>query len=1494
MSKRRKAQRYRDLTCPRTRTSCLADGTRIVTVGSHVLVYPPPDGGGAAPPPPDAGSKAHPREKSAATGAVTTFEEHPLCGGFSDDSFKHYSLGVGLYFKGVRLLALVFALCALIQLPAVVLPLLVTWDSYSVTHSGMYFERTTVGNFGALLVTTTTGNASSTAASNLTSSLSSGDSQNWGNLIPSTLNRADMSLILSCLDTLSCLVLLVFCYWLRNRQQSEARAYSRREITVRKYTVEVSNLPPYFHDRHKLAQWFETRFGKVVDVCIAFDQHDLLDAYRTRGRIRKDIDMAVSHGEGARIDAMYDTLAKLDARIDVLQRDIPLRKTLCAFVSFEFQESRIACEKAFSHLWIRQLAGKLTNTTATTSATTAGAEKSQTKAKGLSAFTASFSVAASSGNGEDPNKSLLFGSARRVLYVSQAPEPSNIIFRNLRYSVGNKRMRKVVTLLATLLLLLVSVLAVYIAQRFQGEVDTTSVTCARDITAEDVRADSSLRDCFCYELGTTRALDALRSHGIDCGEWLRSYALAQGLSVLAVFVIVLINFILKAVIKALTLFEKHASLTRMQESVTNKLFVGLLLNTGVVLLVVNMQPARYAADLGFSLAFDGKYEDFVFEWFVHVGAPIILTMILNTINPHFLPLLKVPWRSWRRRWLCPPRRTDSQSVWNERYGGEPFELAERYAVLLNTMFVVLLYSGGMPLLLVIGAVTYALTYLFDRVSFLRLYRIPPRFDHSLAMYTTELLPYAIALHLCFTAWFLSAPPLVDTARDAAAENELLLENYKVNTIADRLGRWSIAPTLGLLAAVVAYLMLFRLGGGLVALVKWACSASSSSSSATEAKRDGMAADAQRFVPYSVARRTVTLETYHPHGSPFYHDAFLRTPSRKMLKIPAPLHVLAERAKKAAEKAQAEAELKALKKTQQEQVNAARAGADPQQIAQANASRSTVIAPPSVLHHLRGGSPSSPGSSGQGSPSAPVRARPPLPTGAAAAAAAAAAMKLEDVAEADVDTDADVEDDDDGEHAVVIKVVPTPRAGNARGTGAGGSGPGAASTVPNGLNAGDANALPLSPRRGPKQDRAASMGVDQRKSMVLSAAELSAIKESAKAAAKENGKRRLKGAVSNAGLVTDAQLSSPLVSEKKPKKKVLKPAQPKQGPSVIELPPLAPTASSASAGAAFAAPNMSPRAQQAAHLISGATVVLDIPSEEAEMLQANVEQSLRSPGEGMAAAGGQAQSLQAWQDTETPAAAQQDAALEHEESDEHEDEDSDDEEDDDFDGAAPSPHDEMEPRPFTAHLQHHAHLSLPTADPLLPLVTAEVHRLRSQLVEETARAQQARSRTPILEGGGCPRGGGGGSEAKPPSSRATGAGANGRRVADASSMAWGPTFASADGPSSPSHGTAHLPAGHPGFGASAAAAGHGDGGDAGDHGERDVLYSDEDGGDGASGDDGAVSDADLELSSIGGDLYEPQLVPTPCPNDACGRTLELVDTGAPQMYHCPFCATPFIM
>lgn len=797
LSKRRKAQRYRDLTCPRTRTSRLADGTRIVTVGSHVLVYPAT---GSV----EEGAKKHPKNSSAAAGAVTTFEEHPLFG-FPDDSIKHYSLGVGLYFKGLRFLAYIFAACAVLTLPTVILAVMSNPGNGS--SSGMYFEKTTVGNFGSRLTTNSTAELT------------------WGSDLANAFSRGQLVLLISSLDAAVCVLLLAFCVWLSHRQTTEARAYSKREITVKKYSVEVVGLPKHYHDRFKLAMWFQDRFGPVVDCAIAFDQHDLLDLYRSRGTTRKDIDMAVTHGESARLDQLYESLAKIDNRIHLVQQDLAHRRTLGAYVTFESQASRIACEKAFSNYWIKSLAGKLKSSTSPDGTTATGPAK-----------------------GVNTSKSLLFGKGQHVLRVRQAPEPSNILFKNLKYTRRQKLVRRALTFVATGVIIFLSVGVVYLAQRFQN--DST---------------DSSNEECSTLD---------------------NSCAIARGLSVLSAVTIVVVNLILKLVTKSLTKFEKHHSLTRMQESITNKLFVGLFLNTAVVLLIVNTYFKSNVSQFGLSIAFDGIYTDFDYEWAVHVGASIILTMVLNTVNPHLLPFMMVPWRKWRRNTCCVPSRHQPQSVWNARYAGEEFELAERYAVLLNTLFVTLLYAGGMPLLVPIAALTFALTYLMDRVSFLRLYRIPPRFDQSLAMYTTTLLPYAIFMHLAFTMWFLSAPILHETHLEVGQSGAS--GDYSASGWTTRLLRWSTLPVLVLLLLVAAYLLVFRLGR----------SAMRACMDVDETAEVG--GDSSKFVPYSVARRTVTLETYHPHGSPYYHDAFIRTPSRKMMKIPTPLHVLQDQARAAAQ------------------------------------------------------------------------------------------------------------------------------------------------------------------------------------------------------------------------------------------------------------------------------------------------------------------------------------------------------------------------------------------------------------------------------------------------------------------------------------------------------------------------------------------------------------------------------------------------------------------
>lgn len=136
----------------------------------------------------------------------------------------------------------------------------------------------------------------------------------------------------------------------------------------------------------------------------------------------------------------------------------------------------------------------------------------------------------------------------------------------------------------------------------------SSQQCTSGITPAMVEEDESLKDCFCYNLGTARSTESNNVYGIDCSSSLTSYLLPRGLSILSVVTIVVVNFVLKSIIKTLTQFEKHHSLTRQQESITNKLFVGLFLNTAIVLLVVNMQFQHYVARVGFNLRFNGVYE----------------------------------------------------------------------------------------------------------------------------------------------------------------------------------------------------------------------------------------------------------------------------------------------------------------------------------------------------------------------------------------------------------------------------------------------------------------------------------------------------------------------------------------------------------------------------------------------------------------------------------------------------------------------------------------------------------------------------------------------------------------------------------------------------------------------------------------------------------------------------------------------------------------------
>jgi len=65
----------------------------------------------------------------------------------------------------------------------------------------------------------------------------------------------------------------------------------------------------------------------------------------------------------------------------------------------------------------------------------------------------------------------------------------------------------------------------------------------------------------------------------------------------------------------------------------------------------------------------------------------------------------------------------------------------------------MLFSGGMPILYPIGLFSFFLTYWVDKILFVTVYRIPPRYDKGLAVRARRLISIAMIMHFMF-AWYM--------------------------------------------------------------------------------------------------------------------------------------------------------------------------------------------------------------------------------------------------------------------------------------------------------------------------------------------------------------------------------------------------------------------------------------------------------------------------------------------------------------------------------------------------------------------------------------------------------------------------------------------------------------------------------------------------------------------------------------------------------------------
>lgn len=92
-------------------------------------------------------------------------------------------------------------------------------------------------------------------------------------------------------------------------------------------------------------------------------------------------------------------------------------------------------------------------------------------------------------------------------------------------------------------------------------------------------------------------------------------------------------------------------------------------------------------------------------------------------------------------------RKVTQAQLEALYTGPDLFLDERYAQMLTAIFVCTAYSTGIPLLMPICVLFFAVLYWVDKYMFVNVYRTPPRYAWHLAERSSSLLPYAVLIHL---------------------------------------------------------------------------------------------------------------------------------------------------------------------------------------------------------------------------------------------------------------------------------------------------------------------------------------------------------------------------------------------------------------------------------------------------------------------------------------------------------------------------------------------------------------------------------------------------------------------------------------------------------------------------------------------------------------------------------------------------------------------------
>ena len=575
----------------------------------------------------------------------------------------------------------------------------------------------------------------------------------------------------------ACTIFVIFAWlWLRKFQTRETVSLDRSTVSASDYTLCVRGIPPDISEDALMEHFQRVAGGEpVAEVHLAFANSKEISLYFHRGklmkkrydvvqRIRYELTRQRFFSEGIgdndpngtwhkppknpqktskRLAKLHAERTKLTAQIRladekrerIIAKDGDQSKAIQAFVTYQTESAFIRAITEYQLSWFQSLG-----------------------------FCCCY-----------PKKLKLRGHRLRV---SQAPEPSTIIWENLEYSSASRFLRQCLTGIVALLATCISIACTFQSRDFQAKtLAATSLPCPdgyygldADQQREVIEQNTELAHCYCSTLGFSEQL------GISlCGDYLSMTLKSSITRYAAGFLVVAINMVFTIIFDRFGSFEKHDSIESMEKSNLLRAFLLKFVNTGCLVLLFSQTWLQKL----FLVRLEDSSPEWDVEWYATGGVSLIIVMCMNVVTPHLFPVIRYLRHRSKVRRLEKHLTEDkdikatfkkvfySQEELNDYVGSDAtFCLNYRISQTLVTFYICFMYALSMPLLLFIGALSFFLSFWVDKWLFCRFYQTPPVYSDRMGQTASKLIGLSIVVHLVMSMWSLGTNEKIFDGLDA--------------------------------------------------------------------------------------------------------------------------------------------------------------------------------------------------------------------------------------------------------------------------------------------------------------------------------------------------------------------------------------------------------------------------------------------------------------------------------------------------------------------------------------------------------------------------------------------------------------------------------------------------------------------------------------------------------------------------------------------------------